>query len=44
MLLKQAGVARGSLYHFEELETLIQSAMVEEFSEHVARIASRGFD
>ncbi len=37
MLLKQAGVARGSLYHhFEDLETLIQSAMVEEFSEYVA--------
>ena len=37
MLLKQAGVARGSLYHhFEDLETLVQSAMVEEFSEYVA--------
>lgn len=37
MLLKQAGVARGSLYHhFEDLQTLVQSAMVEEFSEYVA--------
>ena len=37
MLLTQAGGARGSLYHhFEDLETLIQSAMVEEFSEYVA--------
>jgi AcrR family transcriptional regulator len=37
MVLERAGVARGSLYHhFEDLETLIQSAMVEEFSEYVA--------
>lgn len=37
MILKRAEVARGSLYHhFEDLETLVQSAMVEEFSEYVA--------